>query len=54
MKIVELIEKLSKFDPEDNVFVYDPGISEVIPVEAVAEYQGNYPDQEGVVIYMED
>jgi hypothetical protein len=52
MKAGEIIEKLSRFDPDDKVYVFDHGIKALVPVEAVAESATE--GQEGVVIYMEE
>jgi hypothetical protein len=52
MKASEIIEKLSRFDPDDEVFVFDRGIKALVSVEAVAESVTE--GQEGVVIYMEE
>jgi len=52
MTVGEIILKLSQFDPDDVVYVFDQGIKALVPIEAVAESAAD--GQEGVVIYLEE
>jgi hypothetical protein len=51
MTVKAIMAKLSRCNPDDEVFVFDPGIKDVMPIQAVGEVAGS-EDKDGVVIYM--